>query len=186
MARMASTFITSGKWPLSRGRYGFTLVELMIATVLSAIVFGAIFSAYIFMGRNLTRLANFQQQQVQNRRVLYVLSKDVNEATQVTTALPASLAITLPSGGVTYTYDPAAQTLTRQTGPTTTILLSNLTNFAFSYFDQYGASTASAINIKQIALNYSSSVGDRANGTKASDSVASSRIVLRGKPALGQ
>ena len=198
MARTASIFTTNGSGVRRTGRRGFTLVELMIAAALSAIVFAAIFSAYLFMARNLTRLANFQQQQVQNRRALYVIAQDVNGAVQVNNAQPALLILTIPpppppptvaATVVTYTYDPVAQTLTRQAvGPTpsTAIVLSNLTSFAFSYFDQYGASTASTINIKQIALGYTSAVGDRANGTQSSDSVASSRIVLRGKPSLGQ
>ena len=67
MARMASAFITNGKPPQPGPLRGFTLVELMLASVISAIVFAAIFSAYIFMARNLARMANFQQQQVQNR-----------------------------------------------------------------------------------------------------------------------
>jgi len=173
----------------------------MIATVLSAIVFGAIFSAYLFMARKLTRLAYFQQMQVQNRRVLYVVGKDVGEAIQVTSALPASLGLTLPPRApspnptfITYTYDPAAQTLTRLavegTGGTPTVLLKNLTAFTFTYFDQAGAVGPPTVFIKEIEFSYSSALGTNADiswrSTKSSDSVVSSRMVLRSKPPLGQ
>jgi prepilin-type N-terminal cleavage/methylation domain-containing protein len=198
MARPASISIIKSRNFASTRRQGFTLVELMIASVLSLIVFAALFSAYIFMARNLARIANFQQQQVQNRRVLFVVAKDVDEAVQVTTPLPASLILTLPprppspdTTVVTYTYDSAAHTLTRVavTGAlpsSTTVLLSNLTSFTFAYFDESGGASPPPVFIKQIALSYSSAVGDRPNGTQSGDSVVSSRMVLRSKPPLGQ
>lgn len=169
--------------------------------VLSAIVFAAIFSAYLFMARKLTRLAFFQQMQVQNRRVLYVVGKDVGEAVQVTSAQPASLSLTLPPRApdpnptfVTYTYDPAAQTFTRVTiagtGGTSTVLLKNLTAFTFTYFDQAGATAPPTVFIKEIEFSYATSLGATADiswkSTQSSDSVVSSRMVLRSKPPLGQ
>lgn len=169
----------------------------MIAAVLSAVVFAAIFSAYIFMARNLTRMANFQQQQVQDRRAFAVVAKDVNEASQITTAQAASLVLTIPPAPpgipgitiVTYTFDAAAHTLTRQaltgTGGSSSVVLSNLTSFTFNYFTQAG-DPGLGNNIKQIEMSYNSAVGDSANGTQANDSVVSARIVMRNKPAFGQ
>ena len=168
----------------------------MLASVISAIVFLAIFSAYIFMARNLTRLANFQQQQVQDRRAFYVVSKDVNDATNVTSATSTSLSLTLSSGAsIDYTYTPPIPgpplipgTLTRRVNGVmpAPILLSNLTSFTFNYFNQTGVGPASMINTKQIEMVYSSAVGDGANGTRAPDNVVSSRMVMRGRPAFGQ
>ena len=173
------------------GQRGFTLVELMVASVMSALVFAAIFSAYLFMARSLTRLAHFQQPQVQNRRVLNILAKDVSEAVQVNSALPASLVLRLSSGNIiTYTYTSTStpQTLTRQVNTIipAPVLLSNLPTLSFSFFDSSGATTASTITIKQIGLSYTSAVGDPGQGTQSRDSVVSSRMVLRGKPPLGQ
>ena len=173
------------------------MVELMIASVLSLIVFAALFSAYIFMGRNLARIANFQQQQTQNRRALFVVAKDVDEAVQVSAPLPASLILTLPPRPpspdittITYTYDSSAHTFTRVavtgTSSSTTILLNNLTSFVFAYFDESGGAAPPQVFIKQIQFSYSSAVGDRPNGTQAGDSLVSSRMVLRSKPPLGQ
>jgi prepilin-type N-terminal cleavage/methylation domain-containing protein len=185
--------IINAKRTFRPGQRGFTLVELMVASVMSALVFAAIFSAYVFMARNLTRLANFQQQQVQNRRVLNLMAKDVNEATQVTAALPALLVLTLPTLPsatiITYTFDSTAHILTRQAvgpRPSDAVLLSNLTTLAFSFYDSSGQATTSAITIKQVGLSYASAVGDPLNGTQSRDSVVSSRMVLRGKPPLGQ
>ena len=149
------------------------------------------------MARNLTRIANFQQQQVQNRRALYVMAKDVNEAVQVSSPLPASVSLTLPprppspdSTYLTYTYDSTAHTLTRHavTGAvmSNTILLSNLTTFTFAYYDESGGSSPPLDFIREIQFSYTSAVGDRPNGTQSGDTVASSRMVLRSKPPLGQ
>jgi len=194
MEKQALTFITKSKGPFRKDERGFTLVELVIASVLSAVVFAAIFSAYIFMARNLTRLANFQQQQVQNRRVLNVVSKDVNEASQLnfpSNAVTLQLVLpTLPSSTlVTYTYDATAQTLTRQAvGSTnsTTVLLSNLTSFTFNYFDKSGTASPPFNFIKEIEMTYRSAVGVGTSGTQAGDSVVSSRMVLRSIPPVGQ
>jgi len=172
----------------------------MIAAGLSVIVFAAIFSAYIYMARNLTRIANFQQQQVQNRRVLYVMAKDVNEAVQVTDTPPPTstfLGLRLPprppssdATFLTYTYNAGTHTLSRQivtgTSSTNEVLLSNLTGFSFVYFDESGVISPPLAFIKQVQFTYSSAVGDRPNGTQSGDSVASSRMVLRSKPPLGQ
>ena len=192
MAKPASTFITRSKGRCWTGRRGFTLVELMLASVLSAIVFAALFSAYIFMARNLTRMANFQQQQVQDRRALYVLTKDISEATQVTAALPAQLSLTLatqPSTtAITYLYDATLHQLTRQVNGAVPapVLLSNLTSFSFSYFDKNGAPSPPVPFLMQVQMSYTSAVGDRPNGTQSADTVVSARMVLRSKPPLGQ
>lgn len=200
MARRASIFTTKSRSLTGNDRRAFSLVELMIAAGLSVIVFAAIFSAYIYMARNLTRIANFQQQQVQNRRVLYLMAKDVNEAVQVTDTPPPSAAfvgLKLPPRPpspdatlLTYTYDAVAHTLTRHgvTGAVITndVLLSNLTGFSFVYFDESGVVSPPLAFIKQIQFTYTSAVGDRPNGTQSGDAVASSRMVLRSKPPLGQ
>ena len=194
MARMASAFITNGKPPQPGPLRGFTLVELMLASVISAIVFAAIFSAYIFMARNLARMANFQQQQVQNRQTFYYVGKDVSDAVQLTGASSSSLVLTLSSGAIiTYTCVPAIPspttpgTLSRMVDgavPAPT-LLSNLTTFSFGYYDKSGAPTSVHTNIKQVELRYTSAVGDKANGTQSSDIVVSARMVLRGVPSFG-
>ena len=197
MARPVSTSITSARPPRHAGRRGFTLVELLIATILSAIVFAAIFSAYIFMARNLTRMANFQQQQVQNRKAFFVVGQDVSGASVLVNASPTILVLTIPAPPppsldppttITYTYDGVAHTLTRQAvgpAPSTYVLLSNLTNFTFAYYDKSGIPNGFTTNIKQVEMRYSSAVGDNANGTQSSDTVVSARMILRGVASFG-
>jgi prepilin-type N-terminal cleavage/methylation domain-containing protein len=186
---MASTFITGDKGTRGR-RGGFTLVELMIATVLSAVVFAAIFSAYLFMARNLGRLTYNEQQQTQNRRALFQFSKDVGDATSISgTPTSSSLILVLPSGNVTYSY--ASNKLTRTT-TTTTTLLSNLVSFTFVYYPKSGTTALSGtisnpnITVFRISMEYTSAVGSSSNGTQATVSMVSPQIVLRNRPTFGQ
>jgi prepilin-type N-terminal cleavage/methylation domain-containing protein len=175
---------------------GFTIVELMIAVILSAVVFAAIFAGYIFMARNLTRLTDFEQQQVQNRQVLFQLEKDAGNATQVSTAGVSTLVLTMSSGTITYTYSSiatsgppvqAAQTLVRtdSTTNTTVTQLSNLTTLTFRYYNSSGSVASTTLNIKQIELTYSSAVGNSSNGTLSSNTVTSARVTLKNKKTSG-
>jgi hypothetical protein len=165
------------------------LLELLIAVILSAIVFAAIFAGYIFMARNLTRLAYFEQQQVQNRQVLSQLETDAGNATEISSAGSSSLVLTMSSGTVTYTYNSTSQTLVRTDTtvvPTATATqLSNLTSLNFRYYTNSGSIASTTLNIKQIELSYSSAVGSSANGTQSSTSVMSARITLRNKITSG-
>lgn len=62
---------------------GFTLVELLIGATLSAMVMAGVLSSYIFMGRQLARLANQQTLETEGRRTLAYLNQDVRMASGV-------------------------------------------------------------------------------------------------------
>jgi prepilin-type N-terminal cleavage/methylation domain-containing protein len=168
---------------------GFTLVELLVATSLSAIVFAGVLSAYLFIGRNLTRLVNFQQQEVESRRTLRYLTEDVSAATVLTTATASRLDLTKPASGgstaISYVYSPGDQTLTRTDPSGTRTLLTGLTDFSLLYYNRTGMAIASSLlSVKSIELSFSSTAGSAASGTLASYSTVSPRIVMRNKPVL--
>lgn len=182
--------------PDSRGRRpstgGFTLVELLLATMMSALVFAAIFSAYLFVARNLTRLTNTQQQLTQTRTAIFRLTRDVNEATAITTAADSSLILTVPSGTATYTYNSGTQILTRTIGGVTTTLVTNLTTFRFYYYSKGGSTALTTpvsnpnVLVGQLEMRYTSAAGSSANGTQSGFTTVSSRLVMRSKTILGQ
>jgi prepilin-type N-terminal cleavage/methylation domain-containing protein len=175
---------------------GFTIVELMIATTLSAIVFAAIFGAYVFIARNLSRLANTQQQMMQSRDVLLRLARDVNEATAITSATDATLVLTLNAGTVTYTYNSGTSRLTRTLGGgSAVVLVTNLTSFSFVYFSRTGSTALTPspgtisnpnVTVGRVEMRYTSAVGSAANGTRSNLTIVSSRLVMRSKATLGQ
>jgi len=166
-------------------RRGFTLGEIMVALSVSAIVV----AAYLFLGRNLTRLVNFQTQEVQSRRTLRQFTQDLSAAISLSTVTASQIAFTKPTSSgtttVTYTYSSGAGTLTRADGSGTQTLLSSLTSFTITYYNEAGvAVTSSPQSVKSVELSFGASVGSSASGTLASYSTVSPRIVLRNKPAL--
>jgi hypothetical protein len=89
---MASPQPTNARKP----RAAFTLVELlMVLTPLLFLGLGVI-TAYIYLGRNLTRLGNAQPQDVKARRALFEFEQDAGAATSLTSMTTANLTVTVP------------------------------------------------------------------------------------------
>ncbi len=172
-------------------RAAFTLVELMIGMTLALIVMGGILSAYLFLGRNFTRMMNLQQQEVKNRRALQLFTADVSSAIQFTTASDTQIVISVQTSGapatVTYTYTAGSGstgTLTRTDSVGTQTLLTGLSAFDFNFYAEDGTATTNPTSIKSSQFTYSSALGTAASGTQAGYTTVSARVVLRNKPAL--
>ncbi|HUR60618.1 MAG TPA: hypothetical protein VM029_23050, partial [Opitutaceae bacterium] len=118
----------------------------MVAVSLCAIVFAGILSAYLFVGRNLTRLVNFQQQEVQSRRALRQFTQDLSAAIQLTTATSSQIALTKPTASgtttVSYLYSSGSGTLARTDTAGTQTILRGVTSFALSYFNEAGSTVS--------------------------------------------
>ena len=163
----------------------------MVSMSLAFIIIAAILSAYLFLGRNLTRLVNLQQQEVKSRRVLQMFTSDVSSAIRLTTATDTVMVLSVQTAAspatVTYTYTAGAAntgTLTRADAAGTVTLLTGLSTFDFNFFAEDGSATTSATSIKSAQFSFTSAVGTAANGTRAGSTIVSSRVVLRNKPAL--
>ena len=170
-------------------RRGFTLVEILVASSLAAILMASVLTAYLFLGRNLTRLVNFQNQEVESRAALRYFTTDVGAGIRLTTATAAVLALTKPAASgttaVTYTYSAAAGTLVRTGVEGTRTLLSDLTSFEFFYFNEGGTETSgSPQSVKAVEFVYTAAKGTAASGTQAAYKTVSPRVVLRNKPVL--
>jgi prepilin-type N-terminal cleavage/methylation domain-containing protein len=151
---------------------GFTLVELMIGSAVGAIVMAALLATYIFLGRNLARLASYHALENESRKALAYLSKDFALAQKVKTGTsPSSAGVTLvlPGGEVVYTYNSTTHSLRRQAnfGANTDLtLLSNnscqCTTFELKYFtttdgsptDQGAPTTYVPYSVKRIQVRY--------------------------------
>jgi prepilin-type N-terminal cleavage/methylation domain-containing protein len=172
-----------------RGQRGFSLVELIIATSLAAIVLAAILSAYLYVGRNLTRLVNTQEQETKSRRTIRQFTDDVSAAIKLTTASATSLVLTKPlaSGNATvsYTYSSGNGTLTRTQSGASQTLLSGITAFNIEYFNEVGTTiTSSAQSVKSVELSFTTAAGNSTTGTRATYASVSPRVVLRNKMPL--
>ena len=177
----------------SAKRRGFTLVELMVALSLATIVIAGIIAAYLFLGRNLTRLVNMQQQEVKGRRALQMFTQDMSAAISLTTCTDAQVVFTIPTASstasVTYTYTAGSGgsgTFVRTDSTGTTTILTDLASFDFSYFSESGSSIASSTpqSVKSVEFTYTSAVGASLSGTRVNYTTVSPRVVMRNKPSL--
>jgi Tfp pilus assembly protein PilW len=181
----------------SRSSAGFTLVELLIGATLSAAVMAAVLSSYIFVGRNLARLANQQVLETEGRRTLAYFARDIRlasglsgtpSATSVTLSQPTSTGTTT----VAYSYNSGAGTLTRTPASgTAQVLLRNITasGLTIRYYDTSGNPYTTYVDylsgIKQISLEFSTQLGTAGNGTQTKVyELATNRLILRNRSLL--
>ncbi len=174
---------------LRNGRRGFTLVEVLVATSVSAFIVAGILAAYLFVGRNLTRLVNMQHQEVESRHTVRQMTADVSAAISLTTATSSQLSLTRTTSSgtmtVTYTYSSAAGTLTRTVSSGTETLLTGLTAFAITYFNERGiAVSSSPQSVKSLEFSFTSAAGTANIGTRASYKSVSPRVLIRNKAFL--
>ena len=140
-------------------RRGFTLVEVMIATSLMAILTAAVLSSFIFILRAERSLANYAEMNTQARRLLEQLGRDARSAVDVTNTTASSITMSVPSNlsgstqSVTYTYDSAAATVSRQIGGVTTVLVKNVNTLTFNFLNSSNAATASLLELKQMQVS---------------------------------
>lgn len=165
---------------------GFTLTELMVASGLSAIVFAGILSAYTFLGKNLTRLANAQEVESKSRSVLQSFARDVAAASSITTASGGNMTLSVVSSvgsttTVSYSYDSAAGTLTRTGASSSKVLLSGISQCAFNYYNKTNVATTTPLSVKEIEVAVTASQGTSATGTLVSFTTISPRLLLRNK-----
>src|SRR5688572_666610 len=179
---------------------GFTLVELLIAFTLSMVAMAALLSCFVFLARNFTRLANFRALEQQSRVAQTYLQEDLGAAI-VVKASPAptatTLALQLPGGNVTYTYDATNRRLRRQAdfgAVQDRYLLSGpgcrCATFAFNYFTASGGSPASQLaptanaplSIQQVQVKFTLETPATENSqTRVNYASGTARLHLRNK-----
>jgi prepilin-type N-terminal cleavage/methylation domain-containing protein len=184
----------SGNRPARRG--GFTLVEILVATSVSAIVMAGLLSAYLFLGRNLKRLTYYHAQESDGRRTIQQFSQDVSSAILLTTASSTTIALTKPistgNSTVTYTWNGTAGgnfTRTQDSGPAVT-MLKYVTSLSMTFYDGSGntPSGMQPYDVKNVELVFATvrpspaTVG--AAGTITPYTSATSRILLRNRQPL--
>ena len=160
-----------------------------MASGISAIVFAGILSAYLFVGRNLTRLVNTQHQEVESRRTLGRITQDVSAAISLTTATATDLALTKKTSGapsnVSYSYSSSNRTVTRTESAVTQTLLNGVTAFTINYYDASGnAVTSGPQSVKSVEVAFTTGAGTSAAGTQALYSTVSPRLLIRNKTLL--
>jgi len=135
---------------------GFTLVELLVGATLSAAVMAGVLSSYIYIGRNLARLANQQTLETEGRRTLANFSRDVRMASELTDTANLSatrVSFTLPVANgtqtVTYYYNStAADVVVAINGTNVTMGANSLTRCVYD-----GTTVTSLTLLRNITAN---------------------------------
>jgi Tfp pilus assembly protein PilW len=202
---MVSISPIKGPSPRAKGAGGFTLLELMMVTFISAFVFSGVLSAYIFLGRGLARQVNEETLESRTRLALYWFTRDVSSASGIIAENPGAgvsgtmMSLSVPSLGTTVYYicDWSGGTgfgvLNRQVGiaGNKVPLLTNLTSFNIGYYDPAGnivtaptITTTQQVNIKQAYMSYISTAGVKVVGSQSNLAVVSPRVTLKNKGVL--
>jgi prepilin-type N-terminal cleavage/methylation domain-containing protein len=178
---------------------GFTLVEVMMVTVISSFVFAGVLSAYIFLGRGLVRQGNAESLESRTRTTLFYFTQDVSATSAISISLSTELKLTTASGTIVdYVYSPAvdsqgnpAGTLTRVPSPPNAnipvTLLIGLSSFQFNYMDMSGNVMNPANNtplVKQVSIDYTAFAGAAVSGAQSHFSVVSPWVIAKNKPNL--
>jgi prepilin-type N-terminal cleavage/methylation domain-containing protein len=201
---MVSQFHTKDHSRRDRRKRGFTLLEVMMVTFISSFVFAGVLSAYIFLGRGLSRQVNEEGLESRTRLALYYFTLDVSSASAISAENPGAqttgtqMTLTIPGTGlVNYYCDWSGGTtkgiLERQVGSGAyLVLLTNLTNFSLQYFDATtnpviapaSAPSLPQINIKQVCMTYTTSAGYAPSGNLSQLTVVSPMVLLKNKGVL--
>src|SRR5579863_10600703 len=86
-------------------RAGFTLVEMMVAMAAGMIILGAVTLTTITLSHSLAAISNYYQLDAASRNTLDIMSRDVRNASDVTSFSPTNFAMTgANSQGIPYTF----------------------------------------------------------------------------------
>ena len=194
--------------PTARRHRGFTLAEVLVSTALAGMLLLAMLSTYLYLGRNLTKLANLQVLEEKSRIALGFINRDLQMASSVSAPTSSGVVLTFPSGGtVTYIYnviDPAdpdpslyprlKRVATFGAFQTTLLLRADCTAFEFHYYSTTGSTelvadasnpantTLVPLSVKRIGVDFTLERGSAALGTRAALKTVSARVLLRNKP----
>lgn len=171
---------------------GYTLVELMVAVSLCALLTLAALTSLTFTVRGERSLANYSEMNEKARRMLEQLGRDLRATGGVPTLgySSTSLQLSVPSDltgtnwqTVTWAYNASAATLSRTVaGGTAVIYATDVRSFNFKYFNNSGAAPTSEVDLKQVQLSMSMQryLGTT-NSASVSDYVISAQFTLRAK-----
>lgn len=176
---------------------GFTLVEVMIGSTISAIVLAGVLTSFLMLGRSGYNAANYSVMESEARRALETFSQEARMANNITWNSANSVTLRVVTSGssqlVTYAYDPSSTGATakcfyRLAGAATStaprrILVRNVTDFAFRRYKVVNGvdySAANDLETKQIQITLRS-IRTGATTVAATNAVLSARVVLRNK-----
>ncbi|MBC2602271.1 PulJ/GspJ family protein [Puniceicoccus vermicola] len=120
---------------------GFTLVEMMISTVILLMVVTGVLTFFLSFTEAGLRMGYYSDLERQNQRIYQYFSQDIRDAESLSWTDSQTLTLISKGKQTTYTFDPDAKTLTRQeTGEPLQVIAEDIEEFEFSAYDLLGNS----------------------------------------------
>lgn len=115
-----------------RARIAFTLLEVCIAVAIAVMVIGVVMSLTVYSSRTFAALGNYSDLDRASRLAVDTMTADIRQAKVLTSYATNELVFTdITNGTFSYTWDPAAQTLTRSYNGQSRVLLSSCSSLTF-------------------------------------------------------
>lgn len=181
----------------ARSAAGFTLVEVLISTGLSAMVLAGVLSAFLFLSRSGAQASYYNDMQRDVRNALEKFTGDLRMTSAIAWNGSQSITLTVPNNytstanQVTYAYDSSTTGTTAgcfyyapgsaAANGTRTVLARNVVSFAFARFDRLDAPATTNNTTKRIQVSFTLR-SSRATLAGATDQTISSSTILRNKP----
>jgi hypothetical protein len=166
----------------------FTVVEMLMATGLGALIATALVTMLIFAMRSFAAMTNYTDMQMASRLALDEMAKEVRQTRSVSAWTTNSVSLIDSSGNtVQYVYNPTAQTLSYIAGGQTNVYLTNCSSLTFyiyqntvisNTFDAYAPAFVSNARLLQVTWTCYRQIMSTAANTEC---VQSAEIVLRNR-----
>lgn len=162
------------------------LAEMVVAVCVITILLLTLVMFMVFSTRSFTTMYNYVELDDVNRIAMDQLTRDIRGCNRVTACSPSQLVMEDSDMGVlSYTYDPAQRTLTRNQNGATRVLLRQCDRVNFEIcqrntmtgsYDVYPAASAASAKVVNVAWLCSRTIFGRKENT---ESVQTARIVIR-------
>src|SRR5262249_20004408 len=107
-------------------RSGFSMIECMVAIVISGLTLVVVGAFAYYSGRSFAAMANYAELNTGSRKALDRLTRDIRQTLSLTTFATNSLTFVGADGQpLTYAYEPATRILTRQKGGNSETILTD-------------------------------------------------------------
>ena len=175
----------------NKSRAAYTLVELMAGIAIGLLVVTAAVSFFLFGSRSFSAMANYTDLNRKGRLASDMITRDIRSALQVVSSTTNQIVLQAPAGGnstITYTYDAAAGTLSRNDGSSSRVMLSGLNSCSFALYQRPSPTNntynsfppATAAYAKLVSYQWSA--GRRVVGTQVdTESLQTALVYLRNR-----
>lgn len=172
----------------NRTGYGFSLLEVLIATALFSLATLTIMAVYLYSSKSFAVLASYAELDQNNRTALDTMTKELRSAQTVVTNTTNSITFVNGSGqSVEYQFEPNTRELLRMvSGGGSQVLLQNcsLLNFSFGQravsnrtFDSYPPT--SGTSIKEVNLSWKAQKQVPGLENTVSEDIQTAKVVIR-------